>query len=67
MQNKIEFNGIEIEYDDALIEKVREAYNLPVDVSVSEEKIVSFFEETMQVAINKGYAVIDDEKKQEIQ
>lgn len=60
MQNKIEFNGIKIEYDQALIEKVREAYNFPINGYVPEEKIVSFFEETMKVAINKGYAVIED-------
>jgi len=64
MQNKIEVNGMEIEYDDALLEKIRQSSGLSADTPISQAEIISFFQETMNVAINKGYAIIEDEPQQ---
>lgn len=66
MKNKIAFNDMEIGYDEALVEKVRKTYNIPASASVSEEQIISFFQETMKSAIGKGYAVIEKDSETQV-
>ena len=49
-------NGIEIEYNEGLLEKIREALGKEPDDHVSDDDIVLFFHNSFDSALSKGYA-----------
>lgn len=60
MQNKIILNdGIEIEYDDALLDKIRKASGKGSKDLVSNQEIADFFKVAFQKALNKGYGEVE--------
>ena len=60
MQNKIESNGIEIEYSNDIISKIIEAYGLPADAVVSEQDIINFVKDSFSGALDKGYGIVEE-------
>jgi len=61
MENKIVLGeGIEIEYNDAILDKVREAFGKAKEEAVSNHEIAEFFKISFQKAINKGYGVVEN-------
>lgn len=57
---KINFNGMEIEYSEAILEKVREAYGIKDVSEVSEANIASFIKDSLDNAVNKGYGIVEE-------
>lgn len=60
MENKISLGEMEIEYDDALIDKIRQSSGKGPKEEVSNQEIADFFRASLQKAINKGYGVVED-------
>jgi hypothetical protein len=56
---KIKRNDIEIEYNEELLTKIREAYNKGPDEDVTDSEIVSFFRNSIENAISKGYGIVE--------
>lgn len=59
MKNKVLINGIEIEYTEDLINKIRESKDVDSSYNVSEEEVVQFFHESFKSAIEKGYGIME--------
>ena len=60
MENKIVINGIEIEYSNELLDKIRQYHGSPKDSPVSQFEIASFLKQSMSYALDKGYAIVED-------
>lgn len=59
MKNKMVVNGLEIEYDDILLEKIRMAAGKSPFEEISQSEIVDFLKESFKNAINKGYGIVE--------
>jgi len=61
MENKIILgDGIEIEYNDAILDKIRESFGKDKEEPVSNHEIAEFFKISLQKAIDKGYGVVEN-------
>lgn len=58
MKNKILIKGIEIDYDDNLIEKIKKSTGKK---DISESDIVQFFIDSIGGAIEKKYGIIEEQ------
>lgn len=56
---KINKKSLEIEYNDLLLEKIRQANNKSPDEEVTEDEIVEFFKQSLSTAINKDHAIYE--------
>lgn len=53
-------NGIEFEYDEVLLDKIREYLEKDKNYEVIQEDIVNFFKNSLKSAIEKGYGIVEE-------